>query len=273
MSSTRHTSGDVVAHFDRSSAYYAARRSQEFGFQTQLRILDRMLAGCSGRIMDLGCGSGAAVPHLRSLGFDIVGVDFSPEMLAHAHHDFAGDGGVRFCRSDAESLPFASESFDHLVCLGLLEYLGDHERAVREAARVLRPGGTAVFSIPNGISPYHLTRGMAFGLWRWGKSLMGKPPVRPPKRNMAVPRRFRRVLRDAGLEPLPDRYCAFFVFPVDMIAPRLHARTAPALEFLTGVPLVAWTGAQYMVSARKAPTARTPRPARETTIPERASPR
>lgn len=264
--------GEVVAHFDRSSGYYAARRGQEFGFQTQLRILDRMLAGCSGRIMDLGCGSGAAVPHLRQRGFDVVGVDFSPEMLAHARQHFADDGGVRFCRSDAECLPFASESVDHLVCLGLLEYLRDHERAVRETARVLRPGGTAVFSIPNGISPYHLTRGMAFRLWRFGKSLMGRSPARPPKRNLAVPRRFRRVLRDAGLEPLPNAYCAFFLFPVDMIAPRLHARTAPALEFLTDVPLVAWTGAQYMVSARKAPTARSQRPARETTAPERVTP-
>lgn len=266
-------SGTVVAHFDRSSAYYAARRGQEFGFQTQLRIVDRMLAGCAGRVMDLGCGSGAAVPHLRGRGFDVVGVDFSPEMLAHARRDFGGDGHVTFCRSDAESLPFGTESVDHLVCLGLLEYLGRHDRAVREVARVLRPGGIAVFSIPNGISPYHLTRGMAFGLWRLGKTLMGRPPSRPPKRHMAVPRRFRQVLDEAGLEPLPNAYCAFFVFPLDMIAPRAHAKAAAALEGLTNIPLVAWTGAQYMVSARKVPTARNQPRARETTTPAPEPPR
>lgn len=266
-------SHDVIAHFDRSSVYYAARRGQEFGFQTQLRIVDRMLAGGSGRVMDLGCGSGAALPHLRQRGFDVVGVDFSPDMLAHARQQFADDERVTFCRSDAESLPFASESFDHLVCLGLLEYLHTHERAVGEAARVLRPGGTAVFSIPNGISPYHLVRGAAFGSWRFGKRLLGKAPAAPPKRNMAVPRRFRRVLRDAGLEPLPNAYCAFFVFPLDMVAPRLHARMASALEFVSDLPVLAWTGAQYMVSARRVPPARSQQPARETTIPERVPPR
>src|SRR5690606_16864731 len=117
MASIDRSSGTVVAHFDRSSAYYAARRGQEFGFQTQLRIVDRMLAGCAGRVVDLGCGSGAAVPHLRERGFDVVGVDFSPEMLAFARRDFGPDARVAFCRGDAEALPFATESVDHLVCL------------------------------------------------------------------------------------------------------------------------------------------------------------
>lgn len=273
MAPTDRSSGTVVAHFDRSSAYYAARRGQEFGFQTQLRIADRMLEGCAGRVVDLGCGSGAAVPWLRARGFDVVGVDFSPEMLAVARRELGGDGRVTFCRGDAESLPFATESVDHLVCLGLLEYLGRHDRAVREVARVLRPGGVAVFSIPNGISPYHLARGMAFGLWRMGKTLLGRPPSRPPTRNMAVPRRFRRVLDEAGLTPLPNAYCAFFVFPLDMIAPRAHAKAAAALEGLTRMPLIAWTGAQYMVSARKGPTARSRPPVRETIAPAPVRPR
>ena len=262
MVEPRRPTDDVVALFDRSAAHYAAERDREFGFETQLRIVDRMLTGCSGRLLDIGCGSGAAVPLLRQRDFSVVGMDFSPEMLAHARRRFGGDGRVTFCRGDAESLPFVSESVDHLVCLGLLEYLDSHQRALREAARVLRPGGTAVFSIPSAISPYHLTRRAAFRLWRFGKRLMGKASAAPSRRNLAVPRRFRRLLQDAGLEPLPNAYCAFFMFPLDLIAPRLHERMTSSLEFLTDVPLLAWTGSQYMVSARKPTTAGNQPPAR-----------
>jgi ubiquinone/menaquinone biosynthesis C-methylase UbiE len=272
MFSANRPSGQVIAHFDQESASYAARRAQEFGFQTQLRLVDQMLAGCSGRVLDLGCGSGAAVPLFRRRGFDVVGVDFSPEMLTYARRQFAADARVTFCRANAESLPFRSDSLDHLVCLGLMEYLDTHEQAVREIARVLRAGGTAVFSIPSGISPNHFTRTLAFGLWRLGKTLLRKAGTARPKRNLGVPWRFRRLLRQAGFEPLPNKYCAFFIFPLDILAPRLHERVARSLEFLSAVPLLAWTGTQYMVSARKAQTARTRLPARGTTAQEHLRP-
>lgn len=257
-------SGAVVAHFDHESGAYDAGRAQEFGFQTQLRIVDRLLAGCTGRVLDLGCGSGAAVPLLRTHGFEVVGVDFSSEMLACARRHFAADTSITFCRADGESLPFLSGSIDHLVCLGMMEYLDDHEPAVREAARVLRAGGTAVFSIPNAISPNHLARTFAFGLWRWGKQLLrkGRPPR--PTRHLGVPWRFRRLLREAGFAPLPNAYCAFFMFPLDILAPRLHERMAVFLERLSDVRVLAWTGSQYVVSARKAATARSRPPARGT---------
>jgi ubiquinone/menaquinone biosynthesis C-methylase UbiE len=262
MATPSRPADDVVALFDRSAAHYAAGRDRELGFQTQLRIVDRMLTGCAGRLLDIGCGSGAAVPLLRQRDFDVVGMDFSPEMLAHARRQFRDDGRVTFCRGDAESLPFVSESVDHLVCLGLLEYLDSHEQALREAARVLRPGGTAVFSIPSAISPYHLTRRAAFGLWRSGKKLIGKSGAAPSRRNLGVPRRFRSLLQDVGLEPLPNAYCAFVMFPLDRVAPRLHQRIASSLEFLSDVRLLAWTGSQYLVSARKPATARSQPPAR-----------
>jgi SAM-dependent methyltransferase len=217
--------------------------------------------------VDLGCGSGAALPLLRQRGFHVVGIDVSPEMLAHARRRFVGERHVSFCRGEAERLPFASDSIDHLVCLGLLEYLDAYEQALSEVARVLRTGGSAIFSIPSGISPYHLERKAAFATWRLVKTLLKKPRVAPLPRNLCVPRRFRRLLSEAGLQPLPNAYCAFFMFPLDMLAPRLHLRLATWLEFLSDVPVLAWTGSQYMVSARKVAAGRTRLPAPQTSSP------
>src|SRR5260370_25436688 len=64
-------------------------------------------------------------------------------------------GSNRFRVGDMERLPFPDDTFDAVVCLGVIEYLAADDRALREIWRVLRPGGTAVISTPSAISPLH----------------------------------------------------------------------------------------------------------------------
>jgi ubiquinone/menaquinone biosynthesis C-methylase UbiE/DNA-binding transcriptional ArsR family regulator len=97
-------------------------------------------------LLDLGTGTGRI---LELFGAEIgrgVGIDLNPEMLqfARANLDRAGLKNCSVRQGDLYNLPFGRDSFDAVVLHQVLHYLDDGARAVREAARVLRPSGRLV---------------------------------------------------------------------------------------------------------------------------------
>jgi SAM-dependent methyltransferase len=100
------------------------------------------------RVLDAGCGTGAYSAWLVDAGADVVGVDVSDEMLAHAR-DAVGDGAdAEFVQADlGRPLDFAADdAFDGVVSALALEYVRDWDAVFAEFHRVLRPGGFLVFS-------------------------------------------------------------------------------------------------------------------------------
>lgn len=99
----------------------------------------------SGLFLDLGCSAGLYTRHLsRELGAsgDVIGIDISPSMLKEAARRSRNSGASpSFARADAHRLPFADATFSGAVCGGTLNELADPARALRETARILRPGG------------------------------------------------------------------------------------------------------------------------------------
>jgi ArsR family transcriptional regulator len=95
-------------------------------------------------VADLGCGTGALAaalaPHVRR----VVGVDQSAAMLRAARRRSRGIGNVELRRGALESLPLDDEAFDAALMVLVLTYLPEPMAALREAARVLRPGGRLV---------------------------------------------------------------------------------------------------------------------------------
>lgn len=98
-------------------------------------------------ILDVGCGLGSWAFFLASRGFNAVAVDFSTELLRKART--RGHAGVRWAAGLAESLPFASDTFDGLISWGVIEHYEEGpEEVLSEFARVLRPGGRLVVTVP-----------------------------------------------------------------------------------------------------------------------------
>ncbi len=106
-------------------------------------IRGRMPAG-NVRVLDIGCGAGFLANELARHGFDVSAVDSSEESLDVARrHD--GTGSVDYRSGDGRRLGFADGSFDVACALDFLEHVEEPARVVREAARVIRPGGLFFF--------------------------------------------------------------------------------------------------------------------------------
>jgi SAM-dependent methyltransferase len=115
-------------------------------------IKDRV--GDGGELVDLGCGSGELARHLAAAGYRVTGCDIAAEML---HHAQAADQAhaVRWIQLDPgwRTLPFARGGLDAMIASSVLEYVPDPSAVLRECARVLKPGGTLICTVPDMAHP------------------------------------------------------------------------------------------------------------------------
>ena len=122
-----------------------------FLFEPYATDLGRRLTGLPGRaVLETSCGTGVATEALaRAAGPDrtIVATDVSEPMLAIARERRGHLANVRFERADAVELPFEDASFDAVVSQFGLMFFPDKLQALREARRVLRPGGRLLLSV------------------------------------------------------------------------------------------------------------------------------
>jgi len=106
----------------------------------KMKLARQFLDGCSKEavIYDLGCGEGVLVNEYRKTGYSITGMDVN----------YSSESVIQRSFLDSE-LP--DHSADVVLCLDVIEHLiySDQEKAVDEFARVLRPGGRALISVPN----------------------------------------------------------------------------------------------------------------------------
>lgn len=101
------------------------------------------------RVLEVGCGSAPCARYLRHRGAEVVALDLSAGMLAHARAAAARTGiAVPLVQADACELPFAPGAFDiAFSAFGAIPFVADSARLMREVARVLRPGGRWVFAV------------------------------------------------------------------------------------------------------------------------------
>lgn len=109
---------------------------------SHLERIDRLASIDPGkRVLEVGCGRGHLTEAFANRGVDIVGVDANPQAV-----DVAAPGLVRHMR--AEELEFDDEIFDYVIAVHAIEHIPELESALGEMARVLKPGGRAVYIYP-----------------------------------------------------------------------------------------------------------------------------
>jgi SAM-dependent methyltransferase len=167
------------------------------GQERRLDMVRRYVSLEGARVLDIGCGLGAYVRAFSRYTERAYGIDIDAARVEHGvteglHGLVAGVG---------ESLPFADGSFDGILLNEVLEHVRNDRETVREALRVLRPGGRIVIFVPNRFYPFE-THGVYLGK----KYVFGNIPLvnylPDPMRNRLVPHA--RAYTKAGLERVTE---------------------------------------------------------------------
>ena len=147
MERTRGGSPDLRAAWEEHAATWI-RWAREPGHDSYWRfhrdVFLELVPPPGRRTLDLGCGEGRLARDLRDLGHRVVAVDASATMVAAARE---ADPELEVHHADAAALPFGDGAFDCVLAFMSLQDVADYTAAVREAARVLEPGGVLCVAI------------------------------------------------------------------------------------------------------------------------------
>jgi SAM-dependent methyltransferase len=110
----------------------------DFADPARLVLIDAASIGPGRRVLDVGCGSGEFLELLARTGAEVAGIDPAPAMLDLARRSVP-EADLR--HGDFSELPWPAASFDVVTAINSLQFADDKASALREVARVLRPGG------------------------------------------------------------------------------------------------------------------------------------
>lgn len=138
------------------------------------------------KILDAGCAAGWYVVEFANRGAKVAGIDISPEMVSAAKRR-AGDKAEILCHDITETLPFADQCFDYVISSLTLHYLKDWRFTFSEFQRILKPGGTFLFSVHHPFTDIQLLENASYfsteliiGRWRKDGKLFDVPFYRRP---------------------------------------------------------------------------------------------
>jgi len=118
-----------------------------------ISTVSQKVQSAKGRVLDIACGPGTFGRRIASPSKEVFGIDVSRGMLRQGAAYAAKEGisNVHFARARVEALPFEDGLFDATLCCGSLHLFGDTVMALREMARVMKPGAIlAVFTFTAG---------------------------------------------------------------------------------------------------------------------------
>lgn len=149
------------------------------------RLAERLAIDAGQEVLDVACGTGEWLTAVAGRGAQVSGLDISENAVAVCRQRLPSG---TFEVGVAETLPFPSDRFDLVTCLGSLEHFLDQPRALNEMFRVTRPSGRVVILVPNsGFLPFRL------GLYKGTQQRF----VRETLRSLAE---WQAMIEEAGLQ-------------------------------------------------------------------------
>ncbi len=265
----RGAQGDVNSYFDSEAAYWDAVYRDEnlqglIYRQRQSAVLDSVDASGlrpGAAVLEIGCGAGHLTVELAGRGLRVDAVDASAAMV-HATAERVRAAGlaqdVSVGVADVHALPYEPGHYDLVVAVGVIPWLHSPGAAVREMARVLRPGGWLVLTADNRLRLTSFTD---------PRAILALTPLRRiyhalRKRDGAAvsrldsPRTVDRYLLGGGLRPVGRRTVGFG--PISLLGRPIFSdargvRIDRRLQALAdgGRPGLRWAGWHYVVHAEK----------------------
>jgi SAM-dependent methyltransferase len=164
--------------FDSWSRGYDAAIAQRLAYRPVHDAVLQALDPAAGRVLDIGCGTGELARRIRDEhpATAVVGCDFSAGMLAHAQ---AKNQAASWVQGDACRLPFRDGSFDVVISTEAFHWFPDQDAALREAWRVLAPGGRLLLALIAGPPP------VVNRIVRVGSRLVGEPFYWPTRSELS----------------------------------------------------------------------------------------
>lgn len=133
-------------HIARAYDQWAQSSHGHFALEQQTKLLWRLIAHWPRqrqKLLDLGCGTGMFLEFFWSCGFDLTGLDNSPDMLSRARTKIGSRADLHL--GQAEHLPFDDKEFDFCALMTVLEFVQDPAQVLKEVLRVTRKGILILF--------------------------------------------------------------------------------------------------------------------------------
>ena len=153
-----HPCGHDLSDSQERREYFAEIAHRRYSHEPHIRAVARFSDFAGKRVLEIGNGMGTDGLQFQQNGADYFGVDltFAGQQLAREQFSLSGPR-AQLTVADAEHLPMADESFDHVYSLGVIHHSPSTESIVDEMFRVLRPGGTFCVMVYNKASiNYHV---------------------------------------------------------------------------------------------------------------------
>lgn len=153
---------------DANNKYTYANRNAHISWQ---ETINNIVDVQNKQVIDIGCGGGIYTKELALMGAkNVVGLDFSKEILQAAKENCNAFPNISFIHGDAHNIPYPNESFDLVISRAVIHHLQDVPTFIREASRILKKDGILILqdrtiedcTIPG--SPEHI-RGYFFSVF------------------------------------------------------------------------------------------------------------
>lgn len=212
-----HVTGASVPPVDESLIRHMTRNEADMAFKKRVQtIFEWVEPGDDKLILDFPCGRGFYLNMLRYVSTcRLIGAELDWDVLLKAKRNVGALPDLELMRANVYHMPFADNTFDAVIMSEILEHIEDDVQALREAYRVLKPGGVVAITVPNADYPFlwdpinrtlewlfgtHIQSGPFAGIWANHVRLYWRDDLR-------------RAVLDAGFEVEEERSFTHHSFP------------------------------------------------------------